>query len=84
MTELVGWVGSILLAFCGLPQALHSWRTKSSDGVSWGLVLMWGLGEVLTLFYVFPRMEWPLIFNYAANIVFISVIAYYKAFSRRL
>lgn len=39
---------------------------------------MWGAGEVLTLVYVFPKMELPLMFNYAANIVFISIITYYK------
>lgn len=78
MTEALGWSGSILLAFCGLPQAVQSWRTGSSSGVNWGLISMWGVGEVLAMLYVLPRMDWPLLFNYAANIVFISVIAYYK------
>jgi uncharacterized protein with PQ loop repeat len=78
LLSLVGWVGAILLAFCGLPQAVHSFRTKSSDGVTWGLISMWGLGEVFTIIYVFPKMDWPLLFNYAANIVFISVILWYK------
>lgn len=82
LTELVGWVGSLLLAFCGLPQALDSWRKGSSSGVTWGLLLMWGFGEVLTLAYVFPKMELPLIFNYTANIVFLLVIAHYKVFPR--
>lgn len=82
LTEILGWSGSILLAFCGLPQAVQSFRTGSSDGVNWGLILMWGVGEVLVLLYVLPRMDWPLLFNYAANIVFISVIAYYKVWPR--
>lgn len=43
---------------------------------------MWGFGEVLTLAYVFPKMELPLIFNYSANIVFLLVIGYYKVFPR--
>jgi uncharacterized protein with PQ loop repeat len=78
LLELVGWVGSVLLAFCGLPQAVASWRNGNSSGVSWGLLVMWGLGEVLTLFYVLPRMEIPLLFNYVTNILFIVVISYYK------
>lgn len=76
--EIIGWAGSILLAFCGLPQAVHSWRTGSSEGVTWGLLVMWGFGEVLTLSYVIPKMELPLIFNYASNIFFIFVIILYK------
>lgn len=80
--SLLGWVGSVLLAFCGLPQAVHSWRTGRSDGVTWGLLVMWGLGEVLTLAYVLPKMEMPLVFNYTANIFFLVVIARYKVFPR--
>jgi uncharacterized protein with PQ loop repeat len=75
---IFGWMGSLLLAFCGLPQAVHSFRMKSSEGVTWGLISMWGLGEVFTIIYVFPKMDWPLLFNYGANIVFISVILWYK------
>lgn len=76
--EIVGWVGSMLLAFCALPQAVESWRTKSSRGVTWGLLWMWGLGEVLTFVYVWPKMEVPLLFNYSVNIVLLGVIVYYK------
>lgn len=82
LTEMIGWAGSALLAFCGLPQAVESWRTGSSSGVTWGLLVMWGVGEVLTLVYVFPKMELPLIFNYMANIVFLLVITHYKVFPR--
>lgn len=78
LTELLGWVGSALLAFCGLPQAVESWRTGSSSGVTWGLLVMWGAGEILTLAYVIPKMELPLIFNYVANLLFLTVITYYK------
>ncbi len=69
-----------MLAFCGLPQAVSSYRHKSSHGITWGLLVMWGIGEVLTLAYVLPKMELPLVFNYAANIVFLCVIGYYKFF----
>ena len=77
--DFLGWVGSLLLAFCGLPQAVESWRTKSSEGVTWGLLGMWCAGEVLTLMYVIPKMDLPLLFNYSANLAFLSVIIFYKA-----
>ncbi len=76
--EYIGWIGSILLAFCGLPQAIESYRTKNSDGLTWGLLLMWFVGEIFTIIYILPKWHWPLIFNYTANIVFISIILYYK------
>lgn len=76
--ETIGWIGSLLLAFCGLPQALESWRTKSSNGITWGFLLMWSFGELFTIIYVIPKLDWPLLFNYSANLVFLAVIAYYK------
>ncbi len=76
--EIIGWNGGILLAFCGFPQAWESYKTKSSAGLTWGFLLMWGLGELFTIVYIIPKWHWPLIFNYTANIIFISIITYYK------
>ena len=81
--ETIGWIGGILLAFCGLPQAWESYKTKSSEGLTWSFLIMWGLGELFTIVYVIPKWHWPLIFNYTANIVFISIIAYYKIKPRK-
>jgi MtN3 and saliva related transmembrane protein len=81
--ETIGWIGSILLAFCGLPQAIESWRTKNSDGLTWSFLLMWGVGEIFTIIYILPKWHWPLIFNYTANLIFISIILYYKIKPRR-
>jgi uncharacterized protein with PQ loop repeat len=76
--EYIGWIGSILLAFCGLPQAIESYKTKNSDGLTWSFLGMWGMGEIMTIIYILPKWHWPLIFNYTANIVFIAIILYYK------
>ena len=76
--EIIGWVGAFLLATCGLPQAIKSWRQKHSYGLSLWFLLMWMAGEVLVLIYVLPKWHWPLIFNYTTNIVFVTIILYYK------
>ena len=81
--EYIGWIGSILLAFCGLPQAIESYRTKNSDGLTWSFLLMWGVGEIMTIIYIIPKWHWPLIFNYTANIIFIGIILYYKIKPKR-
>ena len=83
MMEYIGWIGSILLAFCGLPQAVESYKTKNSDGLTWGFLGMWGMGEIFTIIYILPKWHWPLIFNYTANIIFISIILYYKIKPKR-
>lgn len=76
--ENIGWIGSILLAFCGLPQAIESYKTKSSAGLTWGFIAMWFIGELCTFAYILPKMDLPLLVNYSANIIFLCVIIYYK------
>lgn len=81
--EFIGWLGSSLLAICGLPQALQSIKDKHSDGLNWGFILFWFIGEILTLIYVMPKFDLPLIFNYCANLVFLAIIIYFKLFPRK-
>jgi uncharacterized protein with PQ loop repeat len=76
--DYIGWLGSILLAFCGLPQAVESYKTKSSEGLTWGFIGMWFIGEICTFIYILPKMDLPLLLNYTANIIFLAVIIFYK------
>lgn len=80
--DTIGWIGSLLLAFCGLPQALKCWREKTAKGLDWGFLGAWFIGEVMTFAYVLPKMDFPLMVNYSANILFLCVILYYKLFSK--
>jgi uncharacterized protein with PQ loop repeat len=80
---LMGWIGSLCLSICGLPQAWLSFKEKSSDGISWGFLLLWGFGELFGISYVVDKADAPLIVNYATNILIIGVILYYKINPRR-
>ena len=76
--ELIGWIGSILFAACGIPQAYESYTKGNSDGLTWAFLLMWLGGEILTLIYITPKLDYPLIFNYTNNLVCLLVILRYK------
>ena len=76
--EIMGWLGSICLAVCGIPQAWQSYKDKNSDGISWGFVILWAFGEVFALVYVYDKLDLPLLLNYATNILILAVILYYK------
>lgn len=80
--ETIGWIGSLLLAFCGLPQAVKCYREKSAKGIDWGFLLAWFIGELLAFLYVLPKMDLPLLVNYSANLLFLTVILYYKIFDK--
>ena len=49
MLEAMGWLGDALLAACGLPQAIASYRQNHSHGLSIWFLLMWLAGEVLVI-----------------------------------
>jgi uncharacterized protein with PQ loop repeat len=79
--ELVGWLGAIMLGICALPQAIQSYRTRSSKGVSLLFLLLWGGGEILTLIYIGgTTMQLPLILNYIFNLICLAVIIYFWVF----
>ena len=76
--EILGWLGSICLAICGIPQAWQSFKDKHSHGISWGFVLLWAFGEIFALAYVYDKLDLPLLLNYATNILILGVILYFK------
>jgi uncharacterized protein with PQ loop repeat len=75
--ELIGYISGLMLAFCGLPEAIRSVRNKRCD-VGWGLLTMWMLGEIGLLIYEFKTMAIPRLINYTCNIIFISIMIYWK------
>jgi len=81
--EIIGYIGSIMLAICGLPQAIESYKTKSSEGLTWGFILLWLFGELFTFAYILPKMDLPLLINYSANIIFLTIIVYFKIFPKK-
>lgn len=75
--ELCGWAGCILLAVCGVPEAIKAFREKST-GLTWGLLLMWFFGELLALIYCANLGKWPLVLNYTVNIIILLPVLWYK------
>ena len=82
MMEALGWIGGSLLAVCGIPQAIQAMKDGHANGLNWGFIGMWGMGEIFTLAYVFPKLDWPLLFNYSVNLIFLLPIVFYKLFPR--
>jgi len=82
--ETIGWIGSLLFAICGLPQAVKSYKDGHSEGVSSLFLIIWLGGEVFTLTYILDKGGLaPLVFNYLGNLIFILIILKYKFFPRR-
>lgn len=82
--EIFGWVGSLLLSVCSIPQAIQCYRQGHANGLSSHMIWLWGAGMFATFFYVLANADLPLTLNYGFNIIFVwSVIARYKFFPRK-
>lgn len=70
-------IGSVLLALCGLPEALRCIKLKRCD-IGYGMLLMWLLGEICLVKFSFNTEQHILLINYLTNILFIGIMIYYK------
>lgn len=81
IVELLGWLGAICFAICGLPQTTKVVKDGHGDGLSKPFLWLWFWGEILTLVYVcIDKFSWPLFFNYAVNLTFLSIMLKYNYF----
>ena len=78
MHAVLGWMGAVCLALCGLPQAIKTVRTRKADDISFLFLSLWLGGEVLTLAYVLPSLDFPLMVNYLVNILIVGTIMRFK------
>ena len=78
MFDTFGVLGSILLGASALPQAVESYRSKNSDGLTLGFIAMWWAGMVSMTIYIVPKGDMILIANYIVNLFLVTIIARYK------
>ena len=80
MFEIFGWLSAFFLGACAIPQAYYSWKIGKAEDVSWNFLIMWLLGEMFGIVYVFNLnpIPWPLFANYVLNSFLINFILRYK------
>ena len=54
--NFIGWLGSIMLALCAVPEVIQTYRNKRC-AVSWGMLILWGGGEILVLISILDKMS---------------------------
>ena len=70
------WIGSVLLALCGVPLAWNAWRDpESTRGLSWIFLAMWWAGELAMVAGLVRVVSVHVLANYAGNVALISYVA---------
>lgn len=75
--NVVAAISSLCLILCGLPELIRGLQIKHV-GASWGLLMLWFIGEVLGLIYTLYLGNLPLICNYGFNTVIVGCLIYLK------
>jgi hypothetical protein len=69
--DTMGWISTVFFSACALPEVIHAYKYKRC-GLTWGLLIMWLLGEVFVLIPIAIQNPIPfLLVNYIANILFL-------------
>ena len=85
MIEFIGWIGSFLLAFCGIPQLIKGLIEPTTiKKISIWFLLTWFFGELFIMIYTFVyAFKWPLIFNYLINLsTLIGILSIYFLYNK--
>lgn len=82
MSSWLGWIGSICFAVCGVEEAYKAYLHKRCD-IGWWMLITWQIGEMATLLAIIVDAPLTyLLFNYAINLLCISIMIWYKWRSR--
>ena len=56
LQEYFGWIGNAIFIFAQLFQIVHTYRVKKTDDLSYGLEILWIIGNTMyTLFGIFDK-----------------------------
>jgi len=75
--ETIGFIGSILLAVCGIPEVVRTIKDNKCH-LGWNFLLLWFGGELFMLTYIIPMKDLPLLLNYVFNTALVGIMLFYK------
>ncbi len=84
-SDLLGWTATTLFTICYIPQIIKTWRTKTVDGLSFRLLFISFLANIIALWYATLIKQPPLQIKYILAMAFLSVCIYLylKVYFRR-
>jgi uncharacterized protein with PQ loop repeat len=76
--EFIGIIGAVAFATCAIPQVIQCYRKRSAEGLSWAFLILWGIGEIFTIIYIWPKQDYILLGNYLFNSLCLIIMIYFK------
>lgn len=76
MEQVLGWTATVLFTICYIPQIVKTYRSGTIDGLSFRLLLISFIANIVALFYVILIKQRPLQIKYILAMVFLSACIY--------
>ena len=76
MDQVLGWTATILFTICYIPQMIKTHRTKTVDGLSFGLLLISFIANIIALCYATLINQRPLQIKYVLAMFFLGGCIY--------
>jgi uncharacterized protein with PQ loop repeat len=79
-TTVIGWIGSICFAACGVPQVVQCVRQGHARGLSPVFLMLWLIGEVCYVAAILMEFGWVgwMMVNYLINLLCLVIICWYR------
>lgn len=76
--EILGTIAAILVIVSWIPQVLKSWKTASTRDLSWGMIGLLGISQILWLIYGLAISSLPVALTNFFTTIFLFSLAYLK------
>ena len=76
LSDVLGWIATILFSICFIPQMLKTYRTKTVDGLSFRLLSISFLANIIARWYATLIKQPPLQIKYIIAIIFLAGCIY--------
>lgn len=73
LSEILGWTATILFTVCYIPQIIKTSKTKTVEGLSFMLLFIQFIANIIALYYSFLIKQSPLQIKYILGLIFLSV-----------
>lgn len=85
LATTLGWIATILFTICYIPQIIKTQKTKTIEGLSFLLLFIQFVGNIVALWYATLINQAPLQVKYVLALVFLSVCLYlyWKIYSHK-
>lgn len=73
LTAILGWTATFLFTICYVPQIIKTAKTKTVEGLSFALLIIQFVANIIALWYATRLGQAPLEIKYVLGIVFLFI-----------